>query len=89
MYIYFGTLLICFFFFTSLNSYFVSCNNNNINYYYLLLFLFVCRLVPPSQLVDLPVRKGELNSTDLRHKSMEDRLLEFSLGPVRNIAHSK
>ncbi|XP_015760014.1 PREDICTED: uncharacterized protein C6orf118-like [Acropora digitifera] len=46
------------------------------------------RLVPPSHLVDFPVRKGELNPTDLRHKSMEDRLVEFSLGPVRNVAHT-
>ena len=65
---------------------------NNNNYYYLLLFylfVFVCRLMPPSHPVDFPVRKGELNPTDLRHKSMEDRLVEFSLGPVRNVAHSK
>ena len=45
-----------------------------------------CRLKSPSKLVDQPVRKGELSSTELRHKTMADRLVEFSLGPIRNIA---
>jgi len=40
----------------------------------------------PNQLVDLPVRRGECSSTELRHKTMADRLVEFSLGPARNIA---
>ena len=45
-----------------------------------------CRLKSPSKLVDLPVRRGELSSTELRHKTMADCLVEFSLGPIRNIA---
>lgn len=44
------------------------------------------RLKAANQLVDHPVRKGELSSTELRHKTMADRLVEFSLGPVRNMA---
>ncbi|XP_058952483.2 uncharacterized protein C6orf118-like [Pocillopora verrucosa] len=47
------------------------------------------RLKSPSKLVDLPVRRGELSSTELRHKTMADRLVEFSLGPIRNIALNK
>ncbi|XP_073229884.1 uncharacterized protein C6orf118-like [Porites lutea] len=43
------------------------------------------RLKPPCRLTDLPVRKGELSATELRHKTMADRLVEFSLGPVRNL----
>ncbi|XP_068698111.1 uncharacterized protein C6orf118-like isoform X1 [Montipora foliosa] len=46
------------------------------------------RLKPPSHQVDLPVRKGELSSRDLRHKTMADRLVEFSLGPVRQVAQT-
>ena len=52
-------------------------------------FHVYCRLKAPSHLVDLPVRKDELSSTELLHKTMADRLVEFSLGPIRNIALSK
>ena len=44
------------------------------------------RLKSPNKLVDHPVRKGECSSTELIHKTMADRLVEFSLGPARNIA---
>lgn len=53
------------------------------------IFRVYCSLKPPCRLIDLPVRKGELSATDLRHKTMADRLVEFSLGPVRNLALSK
>lgn len=53
------------------------------------IFRVYCSLKPPCRLTDLPVRKGELSATELRHKTMADRLVEFSLGPVRNLALSK
>ena len=53
------------------------------------IFRVYCSLKPPCRLIDLPVRKGELSATELRHKTMADRLVEFSLGPVRNLALSK
>ena len=53
------------------------------------IFRVYCSLKPPCRLIDLPVRKDELSATELRHKTMADRLVEFSLGPVRNLALSK
>lgn len=47
------------------------------------------RLKSPNKLVDHPVRKGECSSTEFIHKTMADRLVEFSLGPARNIAQFK
>ena len=61
-------------------------SNDPSNVLYVELTHVYCRLKSPSQLVNLPVRKGELSSTELRHKAMADRLVEFSLGPIRNIA---